>query len=213
MKPAGITSSGYFLPEPVCWMWGVGIGAPPASRRIAVISTTLGSISKTTTLVTRTENLMDAYFVCSPDSFSDGILSLGGAFDAVVSSHNLEHCDSPVAVLEAMCRSVREGGLLYLAFPSEATVGFPHREGCLSFHDDGSHRHLPKFESVLGTLISRGFRVERQVRRNRGTMRVLWLLGALQEPWSRWRGRVLRGTWYFWGFESVIVARRIQAGQ
>ncbi len=158
------------------------------------------------------KRLMERYVVCPPGRFPEGIRAVGDGFDAVLSSHNLEHCDDPRAVLDAMCEVVAAGGRLYLAFPSEASTEFPSRDGTLNFHDDPTHRSLPRFDEILARVESRGFTVTRRVRRNRGTMRLMYLLGAVQERRSRRRNRVLKGTWYYWGFESVIEARRMRSG-
>lgn len=152
--------------------------------------------------------LMAEYVVCPPSRFAEGILSFGGGFDAVVSSHNLEHCNDPFAVLDAMGRVLRPGGRLHLSFPSEASRGFPSRDGSLNFLDDPTHLHLPSFDAVVSELEKAGLRIETRVRRNRGALHLLFLLGALQEPWSRRSGRVSRGTWFYWGFESIVVARK-----
>lgn len=152
--------------------------------------------------------LMDSYFLFRPEQFAAGILSIGRTFDAVLSNHNLEHCNEPMEVLESMTRAVKPGGHLYLAFPSEASVNLPSRTGCLNFHDDPSHQTVLDFDDLIDTLTSMEFQISRAVRRNHGTAGIGWLLGALLEPWSYLSGKVLPFTWYFWGFESVIVARR-----
>ena len=159
-------------------------------------------------ITTADKEVMDRHVVCAPEQFADGIRSLEGGFDAVLSSHNLEHCLDPASVMDAMCGVLRPGGRLYLAFPSEASTGFPSREGSLNFHDDPTHINLFQFDALVSEVTSRGLQVERTVRRNRGRLGLPFLLGAIQEPWSRRAGKVLRGTWYYWGFESVIVARR-----
>jgi len=157
--------------------------------------------------------LMARYVLCAPHEFADRIRSLEGAFDAVLSSHNLEHCQDPLAVLDSMCAVLRPGGRLYVSFPSEASIGLPSRAGCLNFHDDPTHVNLFRFDDLVREVEVRDLRVERKVRRNRGSWYLLFLLGALQEPLSRLVGRVLRGTWYFWGFESVIVARKAEGDE
>jgi SAM-dependent methyltransferase len=151
--------------------------------------------------------LMD-YRLCPPAAFAEGILAFGTAFDLVLSAHNLEHCDDPDKVLGAMCTVVRPGGRLFLSFPSEASVDLPSRGGCLNFHDDPTHQTLPGFDRIVAELRARGFTVDLAVRRNRGNFRIGWCIGAVQEPWSRLSGRVQTYTWQFWGFESVIIARR-----
>ena len=49
----------------------------------------------------------DAYTVVPPADFAAAIAAHAGTMDAVVSSHNLEHCDDPAAVLRAMAAALR----------------------------------------------------------------------------------------------------------
>jgi SAM-dependent methyltransferase len=153
-------------------------------------------------------SVMEAYVVCPPEQFAGGILSFRREFDLVLSSHNLEHCYEPDKVLEAMMQVVRPGGCLYLAFPSEASLRLPSRDGCLNFHDDPTHRNVLCYDQVIGDLLARNFKIVHAVRRNRGRMGLGWWIGAMQEPWSRFSGRVRSYTWYFWGFESVIIVKK-----
>lgn len=43
----------------------------------------------------------EAYMVVPPTEFADAIAAHAGQMDAVVSSHNLEHCDNPAAATAA----------------------------------------------------------------------------------------------------------------
>ena len=128
--------------------------------------------------------------------------------DAVISSHNLEHCENPIAVIEAMAVALKPQGRLYLAFPSEASVGFPSRRGSLRFSDDPTHRAPPSWTDVIRQLSSSGMTMDFAARRYRP-----WVaagVGAVLEPVSMLSRRVmpLGSTWALWGFESVIWATK-----
>lgn len=45
----------------------------------------------------------DEYIPTSGEDFADTIDSLPNDFDAVISSHNLEHCNYPMKTLDAIC--------------------------------------------------------------------------------------------------------------
>ena len=151
----------------------------------------------------------DAYIVVPPAEFAAGIAAHAGTMDAVVSSHNLEHCDDPQAVLHAMAQALRPGGRLFLAFPCEASVGFPRRLGCLNFFDDASHQAVPRWDTVVQTLLANGVTLVYAARRYRPML--LAAAGLLLEPLARWRGRNMPAgtTWALYGFESIIWARRV----
>ena len=67
----------------------------------------------------------DEDIIATPEEFSDRIGALPANFDAVVSSHNIEHCEFPDRTLVAMLSVIKPGGRIYLAFPCEASVNFP----------------------------------------------------------------------------------------
>lgn len=150
----------------------------------------------------------DTYTLVTPAGFAGAILRWQGQMDAVVSAHNLEHCDEPAAVLEAMARALRPGGRLYLAFPSEASVGFPSRRGTLNFFDDPTHQQVPRWEPVLRQLRSHGLSIG--FARARYRPRLLALAGLVLEPlaWVTRRNDPLGASWALYGFEAVVWAQR-----
>lgn len=150
----------------------------------------------------------DSYDVVAPDRFADAIGRYEGQMDAVVSSHNLEHCLDPQAVLQAMARALRPGGRLYLAFPCEESVRFPSRRGTLNFFDDPTHRLVPAWSGVLAKLRECGLATDLTCQRYRPGL--LFVIGLLLEPLGRLAARNVPGsaTWALYGFESIIWARR-----
>ena len=152
------------------------------------------------------KNLADFYYIVDSNRFSDEILALGTKFDAVISSHNLEHCDNRNETLEAMLAVLKNGGRLYMSFPSASSVTFPSREGCLNYYDDPTHKLTPPdFDAIIDLLSRKGFSILYSVRRYRPPL--AWALGFLCEPLSKRRGR-LQGTWEYYGFESIIWAQK-----
>ena len=157
---------------------------------------------------THSVGMANEYRITSPERFLDAITSENRSMDAVISSHNLEHCKDPIAVIQAMAAALKQRGQLYLAFPSEASVGFPSRRGSLCFSDDPTHQTPPSWIGVTRQLTSSGMTIEFATRRYRP-----WIaagVGALLEPVSMLSRRVMPfgSTWALWGFESVIWATK-----
>jgi SAM-dependent methyltransferase len=149
----------------------------------------------------------DRYIITDPEGFAERILQFGSRFDAVISNHNLEHCNDREKVLEAMLGALNDGGKIYLAFPSEQTVLFPKREGSLNYYDDASHQGLPPdFSAVIRSIERSGCKVEFAAKQYKPVF--LYLIGSINERKSREQRRTLRGTWAYYGFESVIHARK-----
>lgn len=154
------------------------------------------------------QDFADCYILVSPASFSAEIEKFRGQFDAIVSSHNLEHCLEPERVLCAISGALREGGRLYLSFPCEESVRFPKRAGTLNFSDDPTHRQVPNFKCVLDILVANQMRLDFVRKRYRPPL--LFLVGLILEPFSALLGRTMPGlsTWALYGFESVVWATR-----
>jgi SAM-dependent methyltransferase len=154
-------------------------------------------------------NNADRYIITSPENFSSEISKFSDEFDAVISSHNLEHCDHRDETLEAMLRALKVGGKLFLSFPCEQSTLFPKRGGTLNYFDDPTHKfNPPKFDALISTLKKYEFEVVYSNNNYQPTL--LWLVGLFLEPFSRIKNKNLIGTWEYYGFESIIIAKKTQ---
>ena len=146
---------------------------------------------------------MDDYFIFEPSLFDLGIDKLPSDYDAVVWSHNIEHCFDRWAVFRAVLNRLKPSGALYLSFPSMETLDFPSREGTLNYMDDPTHREAPPdLEERYFVHRRRGFSigfVERNYR-----PKLLTLIGFVNRYQSCPEERL--GTWEYYGFETIIHA-------
>jgi SAM-dependent methyltransferase len=149
----------------------------------------------------------DELIATAPEKFNEPIEQWPNRFDAVISSHNLEHCNDYKNTLLSMFQSISGGGKLYISFPCEDSIHFPRRKGTLNFYDDPTHNNVIPFESVVNLIENNGFKII--YKRKKYKPFLGWLLGLLMEPFSRLSKKVLPGTWVFWGFESIIIAKKI----
>jgi SAM-dependent methyltransferase len=150
----------------------------------------------------------DQYKIVSPGVFAEEIVKFSGKFDAVISSHNIEHCYDQENVLCAMLSSVKDNGVLYLSFPSEESVYFPKRRNTLNFYDDPSHARPVNYQKVLKIITNNNFRIDFCIKRYRPFF--LWFLGLIFEPFARVLNRNMPFaiTGAFYGFETIIWASR-----
>lgn len=156
--------------------------------------------------------LADEYVLVDKQKFADGIREISSVFDVVVSSHNIEHCDQPFAVLSAMIDKLDFGGKIYLSFPCEESIKFPKRDGTLNYFDDPTHNSAPpSFDKIIFFLESHNLKIQIARRRYRPLFFVL--MGLILEPVSFIRRKVLRGTWELYGFESIIIAEKREFDQ
>lgn len=157
-------------------------------------------------------NKADNYILTSAENFANEISKFDNEFDAVISSHNIEHCDDRDETLEAMLKALKLGGKIFLCFPCEQSTLFPKRGGTLNYFDDSTHKfNPPNFHSLLLKLKESGFEV---VYSNKNYKpKLLWLIGFMAEPLSKFRNKLMLGTWEYYGFESIIIAAKTEPTQ
>jgi SAM-dependent methyltransferase len=152
-------------------------------------------------------NLADRYIMVNPELFAETIASMENCFDIVISSHNLEHCDKRWETLDAMIKSLKSGGFLYIAFPCGNSITFPSRALCLNYFDDTTHKENPP---------EYNFVIERLKRNNMDILFssksykpiIMYLIGFFFESLSKKQKRTSYGTWQYWGFETIIWAKK-----
>ena len=158
---------------------------------------------------TKEKSYADEYWVVNPTEFANFIGRFHKEFDIVLSTHNLEHCDDRVSTLNALLEATKINGIIYLCFPTASSVGFPSRGGVLSYYDDSTHKYEPiDFFWARKTLINSGFDILfQEVKYQPFALRIS---GMVLEPISRIINQNLLGTWEYWGFESILLGRRIK---
>jgi SAM-dependent methyltransferase len=154
-------------------------------------------------------NLADNYIIVSPENFSNKIAELADSFDAVISSHNLEHCNDRNKTLTAMIKALKTGGYLYLSFPTEDSVNFPGpRSGTLNYYDDPTHKGFPpKFDEIIEILKTNSMEIVFASKSYKPFF--YYLLGKLLENKSKREQKVFYPIWAYYGFETIIWARKM----
>jgi SAM-dependent methyltransferase len=151
------------------------------------------------------QSAADEYIIVPPDAFTSEIERLCGTCDAVVSSHNIEHCDERNDTIAAMARALKIGGRLFMSFPAQDSTLFPKRGGCLNYYDDCTHKCAPPdFGELISILHNEGLFIQYATTRYQPTLS--WIEGLQNEADSNRDREVKSGTWALWGFESIIWA-------
>src|ERR1700683_2354280 len=93
---------------------------------------------------------MDEFFQLGADgSGYDAIPD--GNFDFVLLNHVVEHMTEPAPIVATICRKLKPGGYIWIAFPSERSLKLPHSvDETLNFYDDPTHVYLPKVPEIAG---------------------------------------------------------------
>jgi SAM-dependent methyltransferase len=154
--------------------------------------------------------LMDRFVIVGADGAGYEQIE-GESFDLIVMNHVMEHMADPYAVLERICRSLRPGGYIYLAFPSVRSLALPSAcDTALNFCDDPTHIRIPDVRAVAQALLDNGVRV---LRAGRSWDMPRYLVGAALYPCALVRryfsGQMSgRGLWQFLGFEDMVLGQR-----
>ena len=148
----------------------------------------------------------DEYIIVNSSYFANKISTFNNLFDVVISSHNIEHCEEPQKVLLAMIKALKKDGRLFMSFPSEESLNFPSRNGTLNFYDDPTHRTLPNWNDIIDTLQSNGMQLTFAKKSYQPFF--FKTIGKLNEHRSSKTKMILPGIWEYYGFESIIWAKK-----
>lgn len=152
-------------------------------------------------------NYADEYIVTNSDEFTESILKIEKNFDAIISRHNIEHCEKRFETLKAMISKLNNEGKIFLSFPSEESKFFPSRNGTLNYFDDKTHiAEPPDFKITLSII--KEFNLKIIYANKKYQPKLLKIIGFLIEPISRLRNKVMIGTWENYGFEAIIIAKK-----
>ena len=153
--------------------------------------------------------MADEYVLTDIKNFTKVLNIKKEKYFCTISSHNLEHCEEREIVLLRSISTVKQGGYLYLSFPSKNTINLPGgREGTLNYFDDSTHKfYPPDVEKIKRCLYQNNFKIIK-IKESYKPM-LLWILGLIIEPLSNLTKKVLPGTLQFWGFETIIIAKKV----
>ncbi len=154
-------------------------------------------------------NYADELIYAQPEKFHQAIEENEYEYDVILSTHNLEHCNDFVKVLNAMSKALKEGGLLYLTFPCEESVHFPKRKNSLNFYDDSSHKDVIPYLKTISVLKQTGMTILFAKKRFRPFLPLM--VGLFYEPLAKLTKiqlPIMNATWALYGFETVIIAKK-----
>ena len=156
------------------------------------------------------KDIADEYILTDPDIFVNSIKSIKRKFDAIISSHNLEHCNDRLGTINAMIDKLNKKGKIFLSFPSKESINFPKRIVALNYYDDPTHKDLPpNFELILEILREKGLRIVYSQRSYKPFL--LNMIGNFTYLISFFTKKIHLGVWEKWGFESIIIAENRNA--
>jgi SAM-dependent methyltransferase len=128
-------------------------------------------------------------------------------FDVIMMSHIVEHLDNGLDVIGILLNKLKEGGKIYIEFPSERSLSLPHMHGTLNFCDDPTHIRIYGIAEVANLLMAGNLRIIRAGRR-RDPVRMLATPFGLLYHFLR-RGKLVGGAlWDIAGFADYVYAEK-----
>ena len=153
----------------------------------------------------KSKKLYAVYTIAPEDEFDISITKLNGYFNYITSNHNIEHCNKPERVFDAMIEKLLPGGMLFIASPSLSSTEFPSRMGTLNFFDDSTH----KLPVDLLNLYEKRASILELVFYSKQYKPLFWrIIGFLNENASRKNKTVKIGTWDYYGFEQIMWVKK-----
>jgi ubiquinone/menaquinone biosynthesis C-methylase UbiE len=133
------------------------------------------------------------------------------SFDFVIMNHVIEHMPDALDTLNSICRKVKPGGFIWIAFPSEKSLAFPPAVDSLNFCDDPSHIWIPSIRDVSNNLLRQGLKIV-HAGRSRDFPREA--IGLVMLPVAYLRRALTgalssKGLWYIMGFEDHVFGQKV----
>jgi SAM-dependent methyltransferase len=159
---------------------------------------------------------IDQFFLLGPDDSA----SAGCGYDAipdsscdfVILNHVLEHIPDPRPTLTALCRKLRPGGYIWIAFPSLRSLSLPPSDDeTLQFCDDPTHVYVPGLREVANVLLANRVIIIHAGRSREGFLTTLGdIFKFIKRQFRKmFTGRFSgRGLWYLLGFEDHVLGQR-----
>lgn len=190
---------------------GCGNGSPSLTKRWFRDCHYAGADIQRYNLSEADDAAMDAFFPIATDG--SGYKAIPEAsYDFILLNHVVEHMADPAPIVAALCKKLKPGGYIWIAFPSLRSLALPSSaDETLQFCDDPTHIRVPCVREMSNVLLAHGVKVLHAGRSREGlftTLADLFKLG------KRLAGKLItgkfsgRGMWYLLGFEDHVFGQR-----
>ena len=131
----------------------------------------------------------------------------GNTYDVIIMSHVIEHLYNGNKVIEGLIPKLKEGGILYIEFPSEKSISFPSMRETLNFFDDPTHCRIYTLYEICNLLMNNHFKILKARRRRSLTNILLIPIKVIIQ--SITKGYIRAGVfWDLFGFANYVIAKK-----
>jgi 2-polyprenyl-3-methyl-5-hydroxy-6-metoxy-1,4-benzoquinol methylase len=152
---------------------------------------------------------MDHFYLLGMDGSGYSAIP-DSSYDFIILHHVVEHMPVAAPILTTICKKLKPGGYIWIAFPSLRSLSLPSAEGTLQFCDDPTHVYVPDIREISNILLANRVRVV-HAGRSRAFLREM--IGVIILPWALFRRMITgklssKGLWYVLGFEDHVFGQR-----
>lgn len=80
-------------------------------------------------------------------------------FDVIIMNHIIEHLPNGLEIIAIITQKLKEGGFIYIEYPSVKSLKMPSLKGTLHFSDDPTHIKLYNLVDVCNILLDNNFKI------------------------------------------------------
>lgn len=128
-------------------------------------------------------------------------------FDVIMMSHVIEHLRNGLELLPEIVKKLKNGGVMYVEFPSVDSLSLPSAKDVLNFCDEKTHRRIYSIQEIANTLLDCGMKVVRAGKR-RDFARIILTPILIVRDFIR-RGTFGASLWDLLGFAEYVYAVKL----
>ena len=95
---------------------------------------------------------IEKFFLVSPNGLDGYDQIEDNYYDFIVMNHVIEHVKDQDQIIKSVCKKLKVGGIIWIAFPSPKSINFPSAKGTLNFYDDPTHISITSTDFVSSRL-------------------------------------------------------------
>ncbi|MEK9726950.1 MAG: class I SAM-dependent methyltransferase [Candidatus Margulisiibacteriota bacterium] len=131
-------------------------------------------------------------------------------YDLIFMAHVIEHIDNGLDVVDRLSKKLKQGGHLYIEYPSLNSLRLPSADGSLHFCDDSTHKKLYSMLDLSNRLMGSGCSIIVGKTRRSFLRILLSPIGLFFNLfYFLFKGRIHSMLmWDLFGFAEFIIARK-----
>lgn len=129
-------------------------------------------------------------------------------FDVILFNHVIEHIHNGIEVLSKLTAKLKQGGKIYIEFPSVKSLSLPKMRDTFNFCDDPTHVRIYNIQEIANELLKNNFQIIKAGPR-KNIQRITLTPVVLFLDWVKTGRLVSYGLWDLFGFAEYVYAKKL----